>query len=76
MAALCSIFRSNDLYLQKTNEIADSASHCDAESHACPEGDARDDDDGDSTIRERACDSLMMCIITTLNQVKDIYLKC
>ena len=63
--------------MQKTNEIADSASHCDAESHACPEGDARDardDDDGDTTIRERACDSLMMCIITTLNQVKD--LKC
>lgn len=30
--------------------------------------DVNDDDDDDRSVKERSCDSLVMCIVTTLNQ--------
>jgi hypothetical protein len=56
--------------IQSPNQLTASA-QCEAD--ACPDiSDAAADD---NTIRERACDSLMMCIVTTLNQVEIVFRK-
>lgn len=69
------IFFKDDFLVEVDGDSSGELGSCRVDDLDCPNvsallsrGPSRPDDKNEDSVKERACDSLIMCIVTTLNQ--------